>query len=139
MDELDFGQGSSRPAAPGLRAILARAGRWLRLRDGWLLAQRALWIGCLGGLLMQLAGRLWPDDVGFDLDVAIDAASPDCDATDGSDLGAPTGTSVPNLRSVATPDPHSFEVHFHEGEFERMGYRPEPSLMAKEWTAGLTD
>lgn len=60
MDELDFGQGSSRPAAPGLRAILARAGRWLRLRDGWLLAQRALWIGCLGGLLMQLAGRLWP-------------------------------------------------------------------------------
>jgi len=60
MDELNLGQRSPRSAAPDLRAILARAGRWLRLRDGWLLAQRALWIGCLGGLLVQLAGRLWP-------------------------------------------------------------------------------
>lgn len=101
----------------------------------WFLTSRDRRANNLGASLVTNARR----DVGFDLDVAIDAASPDCDATDGSDLGAPTGTSVPNLRSVATPDPHSFEVHFHEGEFERMGYRPEPSLMAKEWTAGLTD
>ncbi|UCC64463.1 MAG: hypothetical protein JSV36_05230 [Anaerolineae bacterium] len=43
-----------------LRAYLARCGRRLRLRDGWLLAQRSLWAACLAAGLIQLAGRIWP-------------------------------------------------------------------------------
>jgi len=35
-------------------------GRWLRLRDGWILAQRTLWIAFLIALLIQLVGRFWP-------------------------------------------------------------------------------
>jgi len=34
--------------------------RRLRLRDGWRMAQQTLWLAALGGLLVQLAGRLWP-------------------------------------------------------------------------------
>ena len=43
-----------------LRPHLARLGRRLRLRDGWLLAQRSLWVPCALALLAQLLGRLWP-------------------------------------------------------------------------------
>jgi len=43
-----------------LYPYLARFGRRLRVRDGWLTAQRTLWIACLGALVMQLAGRVWP-------------------------------------------------------------------------------
>ncbi|MBN1140169.1 MAG: hypothetical protein JXM73_26600 [Anaerolineae bacterium] len=42
------------------RPLLARLGRRLRLRDAWLLAQRTLWMGCLGMALVQAAGRIWP-------------------------------------------------------------------------------
>ena len=43
-----------------LMPYLARLGRRLRLRDGWLLAQRSLWIAGLTMVLIQLAGRQWP-------------------------------------------------------------------------------
>jgi hypothetical protein len=43
-----------------LTVVLARLGRRLRLRDGWLLAQRSLWLAGLAAVLIQLAGRLWP-------------------------------------------------------------------------------
>ncbi len=43
-----------------LQFYLARLGRRLRLRDGWLLAQRSLWLAALGAALFQLAGRIWP-------------------------------------------------------------------------------
>jgi hypothetical protein len=43
-----------------LRSHLVRFGRRLRWRDGWLLAQRWLWLACAAGALIQLAGRLWP-------------------------------------------------------------------------------
>jgi hypothetical protein len=46
--------------AGDLARYLARFRRRLRLRDGWLLAQRTLWMACLAGALIQLAGRLWP-------------------------------------------------------------------------------
>jgi hypothetical protein len=45
---------------PDLPAHLRSLGRRLRLRDGWLLAQRALWLACLAAILIQVAGRLWP-------------------------------------------------------------------------------
>lgn len=35
----------------------------LRLRDGWLLAQRTLWLPALAALLLVLAGRIWPLDL----------------------------------------------------------------------------
>jgi hypothetical protein len=60
MDELNHSQSSPQPGARGLRTILGTARRRLRLRDGWLLAQRALWLGFVGSALVQLAGRLWP-------------------------------------------------------------------------------
>mgnify|MGYP000869339183 FL=1 len=34
----------------------------LRLRDGWLLAQRTLWLPALAALLLVVAGRIWPLD-----------------------------------------------------------------------------
>ena len=43
-----------------LGPYLVRFGRRLRLRDGWLLAQRSLWVACLAAALVQLAGRAWP-------------------------------------------------------------------------------
>jgi hypothetical protein len=43
-----------------LRPYLARFGRRLRLRDGWLLALRTVWIACLAGVLIQIAGRAQP-------------------------------------------------------------------------------
>ena len=43
-----------------LQSHLSRFRRRLRLRDGWLLAQRSLWIVCLAALLIQLLGRVWP-------------------------------------------------------------------------------
>ena len=48
-------------SVPGdeLTPLLVRLGRRLRLRDGWLLAQRSLWVACAAALLVQLAGRLW--------------------------------------------------------------------------------
>jgi hypothetical protein len=52
MDKLAAGQDSL--------IHLTRFGRRLRLRDSWLLAQRWLWVACLAGALIQLAGRIWP-------------------------------------------------------------------------------
>ena len=43
-----------------LHLFLRRFRRRLRLCDGWLLAQRALWIVALTVLLVVLAARLWP-------------------------------------------------------------------------------
>jgi len=43
-----------------LELHLARFGRRLRLRDGWLLGLRTLWIACLAGVLIQIAGRIQP-------------------------------------------------------------------------------
>ena len=46
--------------ASELQPYLARFGRRLRLRDGWLLGLRTLWVACLVGLLIQIAGRVQP-------------------------------------------------------------------------------
>lgn len=46
--------------AIALRSDLAHLGRRLRLRDGWLLAQRSAWVASLGMVIVQLAGRVWP-------------------------------------------------------------------------------
>jgi hypothetical protein len=46
--------------ARDMRAHVAHFGRRLRWRDGWLLAQRWLWLASLGALCIQLAGRVWP-------------------------------------------------------------------------------
>ncbi|MBN1660224.1 MAG: hypothetical protein JXA93_17625 [Anaerolineae bacterium] len=40
--------------------FLKRLGHYMRLRDGWLLAQRSLWVTLLAAVLIQLTGRLWP-------------------------------------------------------------------------------
>jgi hypothetical protein len=45
-----------------LQLHLARFGRRLRLRYGWLLAQRSLWVACMAAVLIQLAGRIRPVD-----------------------------------------------------------------------------
>lgn len=43
-----------------LSAYLVRFRRRLRLRDGWQVAQRSLWMAAFASLLIQLAGRLFP-------------------------------------------------------------------------------
>jgi len=55
----------SQAAAEGVRVrelapLLGQLGRRLRLRDGWLVAQRSFWSACAGAVLAQIAGRLWP-------------------------------------------------------------------------------
>jgi hypothetical protein len=42
-----------------LESHLRRFGRRLRLRDGWLLAQRTFWVAALVGLSVQLTGRVF--------------------------------------------------------------------------------
>jgi hypothetical protein len=46
--------------ADNLRIYLARFRRRLRLRNGWLLAQRTLWLALAVAAGVQLFGRLWP-------------------------------------------------------------------------------
>jgi hypothetical protein len=43
-----------------LESHIRRFGRRLRLRDSWLLAQRTFWMAALAGVLIQLAGRVFP-------------------------------------------------------------------------------
>jgi len=43
-----------------LKSYLVRFCRRMRLRNGWELAQRSLWIAALLALLIQLAGRFLP-------------------------------------------------------------------------------
>ncbi|MEZ4836830.1 MAG: hypothetical protein R2873_33365 [Caldilineaceae bacterium] len=45
-----------------LDTILTRLGRRLRLRDGWRLAQRTLWIALAVAVFVQIIARLWPVD-----------------------------------------------------------------------------
>jgi septal ring factor EnvC (AmiA/AmiB activator) len=45
-----------------LGVYLAGFRRRKRLRDGWHLAQRSLWLPAIGLLLLQIAGRFWPID-----------------------------------------------------------------------------
>ncbi len=52
---------AKRPAKVNeLEFHLRRFGRRLRLRDGWLLAQRTIWIAALAGVLIQVTGRIFP-------------------------------------------------------------------------------
>ena len=43
-----------------LRPYLLRFGRRLRVRDGWLFAQRSLWVACAAAVMVQVTGRIWP-------------------------------------------------------------------------------
>lgn len=43
-----------------LHRLLSRLGRWMRLRDAALLAQRSLWLAVLAAGLVQIAGRFVP-------------------------------------------------------------------------------
>jgi phospholipase C len=69
-----------------------------------------------------------PDrDVGFDLDLTLDAPLPPCPA--GSEPEEPTITT-----GVAMERPKStFEIALDEGYFEQVGYDVTPSLMTREW------
>ena len=68
----------------------------------------------------------------MDLDVVIDPASADCAADTTGIAYRPAAD-----RSPRVADKHDFERAYDEGFFERMGYKVEPSLMAKQW-ASLT-
>ena len=46
--------------ADSLDTILTRLGRRLRLRDGWRMAQRTLWMVLAVAVLVQVVARLWP-------------------------------------------------------------------------------
>ena len=85
----------------------------------------------------NIGAALWVEDerhldVGIDLDVAIDPASADCPGETSGIAYRPAAATTPDLG-----DKHDFEKAYDEGFFERMGYKVEPSLMAKQW-ASLT-
>ena len=64
--------------------------------------------------------------------MAIDPASADCAAETAGIAYGPAAATAAELG-----DKHDFEKAYDEGFFERMGYKVEPSLMAKQW-ASLT-
>jgi len=98
--------------------------------DSWFLTTRDRYANNLGAALWVEDERHL--DVEIDLDVPIDPASADCAAETAGIAYGPAAATAPALG-----DKHDFEKAYDEGFFERMGYKVEPSLMAKQW-ASLT-
>jgi phospholipase C len=73
-----------------------------------------------------------PDkELGIDVSVAIDPASPDCPEPGAQGLAYPLS---PAQLATYPGDKHSFELARDAGYFESIGVDTEPSAMAKEWT-----
>ena len=93
--------------------------------DSWYLTTRDRNTRNLGAsLLVEEPER----EVGFDLDLALDAPSEPCPEDGGPPL--PPASALP---AAAQTEKHSFELAMDEGYFERVGYEVRPSLMAREW------
>lgn len=90
---------------------------WLTLRDRW--------SNNIGMSLVEVA----TPDVGFDLDVAVDDPSAEC-AAEGAEPSGAVERAIP-----AGYQKHAFEQALDEGYFERVGFTPSPSLMAKDWAS----
>jgi len=94
----------------------------------WFLTERDRRANNLGaGLASQPVERR----VGIHLDVALTDPSPACaQATPGG-----PGAAVRVAEPEATED-HAFEQAYEAGWFERVGFKVEPSPMAKRWAHG---
>ncbi|HMJ78318.1 MAG TPA: alkaline phosphatase family protein [Iamia sp.] len=86
--------------------------------DGWWLTTRDRNALNLGASLVTEA----TPDLDLDLDVDIAPESPAC-AEDAEAEGL----------SVDIGDPHAFELALDQGYFERVGFTPKPTLMARDW------
>ncbi len=86
--------------------------------DDWFLTMRDRNAENLGISLVETPTT----ELDLDLDVEIAAPSPGCEEGEAEGL-------------AWTPEPHSFATAYHEGHFERMGYRPEPTGMARQWVS----
>ncbi len=88
--------------------------------DGWWLTTRDRNALNLGATLVTEPTT----DLDVDLDVAIDPESPACADEEAEGLSADVG------------DPHAFELALDAGYYERVGFTPDPSLMARDWVVG---
>lgn len=86
--------------------------------DGWWLTTRDRNALNIGATLV----REPTTELGVDLAVDIAPESPAC-----------AGEADAEGLSLDIGDPHAFEVALHEGYFERVGFTPSPSLMARDW------
>jgi phospholipase C len=101
--------------------------------QNWFLTERDRNANNLGA---TLAAEPVNRRVGINLDVVLTDPSPPCDAV-GAPAGGP-GTAVRRPLGTRPPDPeqHAFEQAYEAGWFERVGFRVEPSPMAKRWAHG---
>ncbi len=88
--------------------------------DGWWLTTRDRNALNLGASLVT------EPTIDLDLDVDIAPESPAC-AEDAEAEGLSLGPG----HDIG--DPHAFEVALHQGYFERVGFTPSPTLMARDW------
>lgn len=97
-------------------------------RDGdrWFLTSRDRNANNIGASLRTKPWR----DLDLDVDVSIDPPSADCDAAEGAsaDATSQTGDVV-----GAAYEKHAFELALDAGYFERVGFTPRPSPMARNW------
>ena len=70
--------------------------------------------------------------VGINLDVVLTDPSPPCGAPVGGGPGTAVRASVPE----APAEQHAFEQAYEAGWFDRVGFRGEPSLLARDWAHG---
>jgi hypothetical protein len=85
--------------------------------DGWWLTTRDRNALNLGATLVTEPTT----DLAIDLDVEIAPESPAC--ADEEAVG----------QSADIGDPHAFELALDAGYFERVGFTPSPTLMARDW------
>lgn len=90
--------------------------------DGWWLTTRDRNALNLGATLVREPTR----DLDLDLDVEIAAESPAC-----AEDAEAEGLSLGPADDIG--DPHAFEVALDQGYFERVGFTPKPTLMARDW------
>ncbi len=96
--------------------------------DGWWLTSRDRNALNLGATLVTEPTT----DLDLDLDVEIAPASPAC-AEDAEAEGLAFRLGGPGQPGEDIGDPHAFELALEAGYFERLGFTPSPSLMARDW------
>jgi phospholipase C len=80
----------------------------------------------------SLASELVEKRVGINLDVVLTDPSPPCGAPAAGGPGTAVRAPVPETPS----EQHAFEQAYEAGWFDRVGFRGEPSLLARDWAHG---
>ena len=101
--------------------------------QSWFLTERDRHANNLGA---SLAAEPVNRRVGIDLDIALTEPSPPCGQAAPGPGGPGTAVRRPLRTRPPAPEQHAFEQAYEAGWFERVGFRVEPSPMAKRWADG---